>query len=127
MLIPNEDRTYTGGPLDVILIYHNIDKGTFHPVFYEEYPMPGPVSDVKDETMVRLRSKMHHTVGFATLEEAQENVRAEMRLQISLPDANIAIERALPWSGNLDDVWLVHNWRREGNERTFAEVNLIPV
>lgn len=127
MLIPNEDGSYTGGPLDVILIYHNIGAGTFHPVFYEEHPMPGRVLDVKDEAVIRLKSKIHHTVGFGTLEEAQDNVRAEMRSQITLPDTNIAIERALPWDGALGDVWLVQNWRQKGDERNFAEVNLVPV
>ncbi len=127
MLIQNDDDTFTGGPLDVILIYHNIGEGTFHPVFYEERPLPGPVSDLKDESIVRLMSRMHHTVGFKSLEEAQENVRTDMRLKIILPDTNVAIERALPWDGELGDVWIVQNWRREGHEQSFAEANLVPL
>ena len=125
MLIPNSDGTCTGGPLDVILIYHNIDAGTFHPVFYEEHPMPGAVLDVGDEVTVRLMSKMHHTVGFATLEEAQENVRTGLSTQIILNDTNVATEHAIPWNGEIGHVWIVQNWRRTGAERNFAEVNSV--
>ena len=124
MLIANGDGTYSAGALDVIMIYHNVDAGTFHPVFYEESPMPGPVPDHGDVTVVRLKSSLHRTTGFDSLEEAQENVRNEMRLKFILPGANVAIEKAIPWDGELGDVKVVQNWCREGNHRTFAEVNL---
>ena len=126
MLIENGDGTYTGGLLDVILIYHNINEGTFHPVFYEESPLPGPLQDIGDVSMVRLKSNMHHTEGFATLEAAQENVRTDLRIKILLPDDNIAIEQAIPWDGMAGGVQIVQNWRQQGNERTFSEVNLVP-
>ena len=127
MLIPHGDGTYIGGPLDVIMIYHNVAKGTFHPVFYEEKSMPGPIRDYNEIDAVRLKSNMHHTEGFKTFEEAQANVRDVFSKQIVLPPSNVAIERAVNWDGQNGDVWIVQNWRKEGAERPFAEVNFSTV
>jgi hypothetical protein len=119
MLIDNGDGTYTAGPLDVMFIYHHVGAGTYHPAFYEERPMPGPVAPHDELEFVRLFSKMHHTQGAPTLEEAQQ-LLVEMRGKIKVDDLNVESETPIPWSGELGDVMLVLNWRKKGAETAFS-------
>jgi hypothetical protein len=121
MLIDKGDGTYAAGPLDVIFIYHHVEAGTFHPVFYEEHPMPGPVGPYNELEFVRLFSKMHHTRGAPTLEGAQE-LLAEMRTTIKVEDHNVESEHPMPWDGELGDVMIVPNWRKKGAERSFSSL-----
>jgi hypothetical protein len=58
--------------------------GRFHATYWEEKPLPGGAP----ETIVRLKSKMHHTTGAETFEGALEHIR-EMREQIQIQDANV--------------------------------------
>jgi len=68
MLISNgPDGTFTTGHLDVLLILHHVEAGTYHAAFFEEAPPPGPVQDVGDVAIVRLRSKLHHTTGASSV------------------------------------------------------------
>ena len=117
MMIPNDDNTVTTGPLDVVLIYCHVDKGTFHPAFYEEDPMPGPSNP---QAGIRLKSKMHHTTGFSTLEEAQENIRAELQPKLRMADSNVALDSAMAWDGSLGHKFFVPNWH--DTEQTFSQV-----
>ena len=110
MMIANGDGTYIGGPLDVLMILHHMSANTFHAAFFEEAPMPGPVEDVKDVRTVRLRSKMHHTIGASTLDEARAHL-AEIAQKIQVADSNIWRDHSpYPWNGELGIVVFVENW-----------------
>jgi hypothetical protein len=107
------------GPLDAIFIYHNIEGDTYHPVYYRERPMPGPIQPHDELSIVRLASHMHHTVGAETLEEAKQML-ADMREQVAIDDLNVDSEHPVPWNGELGDIMVVPNWRKRGEERPFA-------
>jgi hypothetical protein len=109
-MIANGDGTYTAGPLDVLMILHDMRANTFHAAFFEEAPMPGPVQDVKDVRVVRLRSKMHHTAGASTLDAARVDL-AEIAQKIQVPDSNIWRDHSpYPWDGQPGIVLFVENW-----------------
>ncbi|OGH08763.1 MAG: hypothetical protein A2152_00055 [Candidatus Levybacteria bacterium RBG_16_35_6] len=110
MLIENGNGTFTGGPLDAIMILHDVTKGTYHAAFFEEHVMPGPVPDVKDTPFVRLMSRMHHTMGSDTLEGAQKHVD-ELAERISLSPKNIFKNTPKEWDGQLGIVYIEPNWR----------------
>lgn len=118
MLINNGDGTHTGGPLDVWCILHNATQGadTYHPAFFEEKPMPGPRPSVQDTKVVRLKSKMHHTEGFPTLEKALVQLD-ELAAKFRVPNENVWRE-PVEWDGHEGLVWLRENWRKnETRER----------
>ena len=120
MLIGNGDGTFLCGPWDVIVIYQHHTDGTFHPAFYQESPMPGAGGDGV-ENLIRLKSKMHHTDGFATLEEAQASAR-DLQAKLGLSDDNVVLDLLVPWDGEIGDVMIVQNWRRADAERPFRDV-----
>lgn len=105
---------YTGGPLDFVCILHGSQQGRYHPCFVEEKPMPGPVKSVEETDSVRVKSKMHHTAGFATFEEAVEYVKTDFLQKIELPDNNVVLDRAIPWDEEeMAFVMLLGNWVRQ--------------
>jgi len=110
MMIQNEDGTCTGGPLDVLCVLHDTANGTFHAAFFEEKPLPGPVKSVEETDAVRLKSKMHHTDGNPTKEEAL-GVLADLSTKIKIPPENIWTD-PIPWDGTVGIVWLIPNWRK---------------
>lgn len=79
----------------VIGILHNKKENRWHPIVFDESPMPGPHDP---ETMVRFRSKMHHTGGFATREEAATNAKGELMERLGA--AQLAIDADLAWDGD---------------------------
>lgn len=118
MLIANEDGTFTAGPLDVICILKDEKTGRFHPAFFEESPFPGPVDSVDKTDVVRLKSMMHHTAGFATLEDAQQNISKDLGVKIKTPETNVCRE-PISWDGWTGIVWICYNWIKRGE--TFSE------
>ncbi len=111
MLIKKQDDTCMAGPLDIICIM-KLPSGTYHVAFLEESPFPGEVLAPKDTPFVRLKSKMHHTVGAQTFEGALVHLR-DTRKKIELPDANVIEDAAI----EVDDpvsVWTVSNWLTNG-------------
>jgi hypothetical protein len=111
MLISNGDGTFTAAALDVLLILHHVEAGTYHAAFFEEARPPGPVQDVADVRVVRLRSKMHHTTGASTLEGAQKHLD-ELAAKIDVPDENRWRDKPpYPWNGDQGITLLVDNWR----------------
>lgn len=121
MLIENGDGTGTAGPLDILLILHNVEAGTFHAAFFEESPPPGPIQDVADAETVRFKSKMHHTRGAPDLAGAQAHLD-ELGRTVHVPEGNVARDRAVPWDGQIGFVWVIPNWRRRGEERKLVEL-----
>lgn len=112
---------FFSGQLDAILIYHNVNENTFHPAFYRERPMCGVEAA---PGVVRLFSSMHHTAGFATLEEAQEHVRTSMQPRLGVPDRNVVFDPAYPWDGRQGDVILTQNWLAMGPSVTLRDVSI---
>jgi hypothetical protein len=99
MLISNGEGTYTAAALDVLMILHHVEAGTYHVAFFEEAPPPEPVQDVAAVRAVRLRSKMHHTTGAPSLEGAQGYLD-ELAAKIQVPPDNIWRDKPpYPWNG----------------------------
>lgn len=118
MLIEKSDGsgTYLGGPADVAMIVQIGER--FHVCFLEEYPLPGQSQPVEELAVIKLKSKMHHTVGAATLEEAQAQLD-DLRTKIELPDANIIRDRAIAMNDPVS-VMFLPNWLAD--KRTVGEV-----
>ena len=110
MLVSNGDGTYLGGPLDVICVLQDETTGLFHACFMEEHPMPGPVVPANEVTVVRLKSKMHHTTGAWTFEEGVEQAR-ELAASIHLADENLMLDAPWEWDGAPALVRIIPNWR----------------
>jgi hypothetical protein len=110
MLFRNGDG-YLGGPLDVMLILHHQAAGTYHPAFFEFAPFPGTEGNC-DVDVVRLRSRMHQTVGVATFELAL-GLLEDLALKIQVPASNVWRTEAYSWDGTLGLTLCVNNWTRE--------------
>lgn len=109
MLIQESKTTFIGGSLDVICILHNIESSTYHAAFFQEQSLTGPIKSVRETDVVRLRSKMHHTKGSTTLEEAIAEVD-NLSVRIKLPEDNIW-KNPIEWNGKIPITMVVPNWR----------------
>lgn len=109
MLLPTGDGTYSMGPLDAIFIWKHRETGRFHPVFFEEYPMPGPPKKLEEMAVVRLKSKMHHAAGFLLREEAIASID-DFRKSIFVDDECVFLD-PIDWDGEVE-IMIVPNWRR---------------
>jgi hypothetical protein len=85
----------------IIAMLHNTDTGRWHPMFFLPAPQPsaGP-----DDTATRYKSKMHHTAGFPTREEAEANARGKMAEQVGrhfghFGPTRFCLSKAFPWDG----------------------------
>jgi len=74
---------------------HNTKLNKWHPAFFEEKPLPGPPSDKKP---VRHKSKMHHTTGFDTREEALASLE-DPRFEQELGSIQKCLEEDILWDG----------------------------
>jgi hypothetical protein len=116
MLIEFEKGKFQSGPADILCIL-KFPAGTFHVAFFEENPFPGPIKKLEECDVLRLKSKMHHTVGSPTIEGAREQL-AEIRTRIIVPDSNVC-DRPLPVAEAVS-VWVLPNWLR--NKQTIGDV-----
>jgi hypothetical protein len=108
MLIERRDNTFDTGVKDVICILKNINTGRYHAAFFEESPMPSQGNTPLNELeFIRLKSKMHHTVGADTIDEALKHV-VEMRTKIHVRDENVCLEPK-EWNGEIGVVWIMQN------------------
>ncbi|MGD9161860.1 MAG: hypothetical protein PVG39_25845 [Desulfobacteraceae bacterium] len=111
MLFESEDKTYyTGGPLDVIRILHDVTKNTYHAAFLEEHPLPGEVKDIDEIDVIRLISKMHRTEGSLSIEEELPHLE-DLASKIHLREENIW-RNPIDWNGMKAENFIVGNWRR---------------
>lgn len=83
-------------------ILSNVSKGTYHPIFYYESPLPGPIED--RPSVIRFKSKMHHTTGFATLEEAKSSIEdpemeSKLRQTLFMSEFLKELDKPDPWDG----------------------------
>lgn len=78
----------------IIATIHNVSSDRWHPVLFVEEPLPGPEYPNKP---VRHKSKMHHTVGFATRSESDNNAISALAEQI--PGARLELNTIFDWDG----------------------------
>lgn len=115
MLLAKGDGTHIAtSSADLFCILHDKKAKRFHVAFFEESPMPGPIREVKDLEVLRLKSRMHHTEGAPTLKEAKVHL-AELRRKIEVSDLSV-LEEPLPWDGQVGIVLLSVNWVRENRK-----------
>lgn len=99
------------GALDAIIILHNVDTDTYHASYFVEAPMPGPVVPVDQLEIVRLKSRMHHTRGAATLAAARVHA-IDLGARVEMDERNI-FDEPMEWDGELGLVIVVPNWRKQ--------------
>ena len=83
----------------IIAMLHNTGQNRWHPVVFVESPLPGPPADDKP---VRHKSKMHHTAGFATREEAASNIVTDLIPRVkehAVGEVKTALSKDLTWDG----------------------------
>jgi len=110
VMVRNENGTVTMGPLDAMFILQHAETRRFHVCLMEECSMPGPVPDVADTKVVRLKSKMHHTTGSDSFEGALEQLK-ELRHKVEIHDSNVLLDRPIGWDGAIGFVLVLPNWR----------------
>lgn len=74
----------------VVAMLHNCKQGTWHPILFEEAPVPGANGPA------RHRSKAHHTAGFSQRDAA---VTAAKELANQLEDARVFLDSDIQWDG----------------------------
>ena len=83
----------------IIGMIHNERLDRWHPVIFEEKPLPGPSHPDKP---VRHKSKGHHTEGFSSREEAVayiENSLISKLRDSSVGEIRTSLDKDLPWDG----------------------------
>lgn len=107
MIILNSNSTCSCGNADIICIL-KLPTGTYHVAFYEEVPMPGPIKPISELDFVRLKSKMHHTQGAATIDGAREHAKM-LRENLIISDANVYLDEAIEIEDPISH-FFVPNW-----------------
>lgn len=83
--------------MHVVQIQHDQTTGRFHPAYYALAPLPGPAS--ADAKFLRYKSRGHHTTGFETLEEAQQDsLPVAAHLAVEAPEEGFPV-REMPEAG----------------------------
>ena len=82
----------------IIAMLHNTKENKFHPIVFLESPLPGPPEPGKP---VRHKSKMHHTTGFPTREEAATSARGELTRKVEehFGKPKYCLAKDFPWDG----------------------------
>jgi hypothetical protein len=71
----------------------NTKEKRWHPILFMESPLPGPAC----HWLIRLKSKGHHTTGFAIREEALAEIK---KISVDIqPDPIMDLEKDIPWDG----------------------------
>jgi hypothetical protein len=98
-----------GGSYDVICILHDIDNKRYHAAAFEDKPFAGSFDENEDRSFVRLKSKMHHTSGAETLEEALKHLE-DLKAKVSVPEKNVWTD-PVDWDGKIGLVWMVPKYK----------------
>lgn len=82
----------------IIGIIHNEKANRWHPVIFEESPLPGPPSEDKP---IRHKSKGHHASGFDSRDTAISEAKklAEKLAPESIGPVALALEKDFSWDG----------------------------
>jgi len=110
MLLEQKDGKYLVGPLDALMILHDVNTNKFHASFFEESPFPGPVPSVEDTKMVRLKCHASHTEGSKTIEGARVHLDKLLEGLVIDPE-NVFKSDPVEWDGELGVVLFLPNWR----------------
>jgi hypothetical protein len=80
----------------IVAMLHDTTADRWHPLLFRESPLPGG-----EHTLVRHKSKGHHTVGFATHEEAiaECHSMAEELKAHAIGNVRTSLAKAFPWDG----------------------------
>ena len=84
----------------IVAMLHNANTGRFHPILFDESPLPGPHSPDKP---IRHKSQGHHTKGYDTLELAIEGAKgpemgARMKEVFGI-EPRYALDEVITWHG----------------------------
>jgi len=110
MLVQRSDGTFTCSIYDVLVILRDSNTGRFHVTFFEWCPFPGELSkDTQQITVIRLRSKMHHTTGASTFLDALVHL-ADMRKKLDILDECVVTTEFYHWGGEPCS-WIAKAWR----------------
>lgn len=77
----------------IIGMLHNEKTSTYHPIVFEEKPLPGPPSDDKP---IRHKSSMHHTTGFESRDDALQSAKD---LAEKIECEKLSLINDLSWDG----------------------------
>lgn len=84
----------------LIMMLFNTAKKTWHPIFYYESPLPGPIDE---QAVARYKSKGHHTEGFETRDLALKSCDELKTKLITEYGSNVVMElgddQILEWNG----------------------------
>lgn len=78
----------------IIAMIHDAVAERWHPVIFEESHLPGPPTPDKP---IRHKSKGHHTTGFGTKAEADENAKTDLAEKI--PGVRLELDTVFEWDG----------------------------
>lgn len=101
---------WQAGEADILCILR-LPGEKYHVAIYEEHPLPGSVEAIDSLEFLRLKSKMHHTLGNDTLAEAQSNA-AELRKGVTFADSNVYLDAAITVEDPVGQ-FIVPNWTRK--------------
>lgn len=86
----------------IIGIIKNTTANTYHPIVFVESLPPGPIEDFNPNSF-RVKSKMHHTFGFPTKEEAVKNINESLVQSVSenfIGTPKLDLEAEIEWNGD---------------------------
>lgn len=85
----------------LVMMLHNTSTNKFHPIFYLESPLPGGPDAEGNQSLIRYKSKGHHTFGFSDRNEALLSINNELIEQINSIGYTPALEldNDLSWDG----------------------------
>ena len=83
----------------IVAMLYNTKLNRYHPIYFEEKPLPGPSSPDKP---VRHKSKMHHTTGFESREKALQSIEDDLQDPAKLEylrGTKKCLDKDIPWDG----------------------------
>ena len=82
----------------IIALLHNTKLNRWHPILFQESPLPGPPSPDKP---VRHKSVGHHTSGFETKDEAvaEASKMVDQLAPSAIGRVQLALTPQIPWDG----------------------------
>ena len=85
----------------LVMMLKNTKENKWHPIFYFESDFPGGPDSMLNDTVIRYKSKGHHTTGFKSREEAVSSINDSLVNQIKscgyIP--NLEIDSDIEWDG----------------------------
>lgn len=76
----------------IVAMLHNTATNRWHPILFVEAPLPGP-----NPSVVRHRSKGHHTTGFDARQDAEAHARGELAPKIE--HCRLILDKVFEWDG----------------------------